>query len=234
MDVENEYLSTAELEALAEIDDEVTEESGVDQAHAMPNDDLEQSALLQMAETATDPRVIDQALHDLRQQREALELDYESGESELTYAEHRAKLREIDAALLDLNAERAEASMISRMVGQAAQADWRKQIETTRREARKLGLDLKPGSALEGEWDRAVKFLGSDPDNARQPADWFLKTALQMVASRHGRLATVRDDGHQPHRSRSAPAGLDRLNGLELERALARLTPEEAEAWLNG
>lgn len=106
-----------------------------------------------------------------------------------------------------------------------------------RREARELRLDLKPGSVLEGEWGRAVKFLGADPDNARQPADWFLKTALQMVASRQGKPVTIRDDGHQNHRSRlapvSVPVSLDRLSGLELERVVAKFTPEEAEAWLN-
>ncbi|MFM2005056.1 MAG: hypothetical protein RLZZ09_711 [Pseudomonadota bacterium] len=131
--------------------------------------------------------------------------------------------------MLDLTGDLAESRMISRMANQAASDDWQRQIDATRHEAKSMGLDLRPGSEMERQWDRIVRFLGSEPENAHQPASWFLKTALEMVASRHDKL----DPSHYPKGGRvSAPRGLDSLKGLALEQALARMSPEEAERWL--
>lgn len=181
-----------------------------------------------------DLNAITQAITELVASKDALESAYEAGDSELTYAEHRAKLREIDAALLDLNAERAEAGLVHRMAGEARQKDWRRQIEETRREAGRLGLDLKPGSELEAQWDRAVKYLGADPANNHRDAAWFLREALNMVAARHGKHPATRDDHRPGAGSRgAAPADLEGLKGLALEQALARMSPEQADQWLN-
>ncbi|GAB6048448.1 hypothetical protein JCM19379_22770 [Methyloparacoccus murrellii] len=230
------YLSATERAALE--DDEV----GAGTATGSPTHDaepviveeIENATLLRLAESTATPAVLGQAITELVAAKDALESAYEAGDSELTYAEHRAKLREIDAALLDLNAERAEAGLVHRMAGEARQKDWRRQIEETRREAGRLGLDLKPGSELEAQWDRAVKYLGADPANNHRDAAWFLREALNMVAARHGKHPATRDDHRPGAGSRgAAPADLEGLKGLALEQALARMSPEQADQWLN-
>jgi len=220
-------LSAAELAAL---DDDATDTSTtpVEQDEVM-RAELSNSAVMALAGEVTPPEHLEQAIQQLRRDREDLETAYEEGESDLTYAEQRARVREIDAEIMSLSGDLAESRLISRVAGQAAQEDWKRQIASARKEAKSMGLDLRPGSEMEAQWDRCVKFLGNDPANSHQSASWFLKTALEMVASRHDKL----DASRYPKGGRvSAPRGLDGLSGLALERALARLSPEEAERWL--
>lgn len=206
---------------------------------------------------------ITQAITELVASKEELESAYEAGDSELTYAEHRAKLREIDAALLDLNAERAEVQAIQRMNAAYQQEWWNREIKSFKREALKEGVDYDQDRKLEAEWDKAVRYLGADPENADKDAAWFLKEAHEMVKARFklGRppevptaqsrmskvdeaLAARRTRAGQPPRSLSQlpQAGieaegqsefshLDGLNGLALEQAVARMTPEQQARW---
>lgn len=210
-----------------------------------------------------DLNAITQAITELVASKDALESAYEAGDSELTYAEHRAKLREIDAALLDLNAERAEVQAIQRMNAAYQQEWWNREIKSFKREALKEGVDYDQDRKLEAEWDKAVRYLGADPENADKDAAWFLKEAHEMVKARFklGRppevptaqsrmskvdeaLAARRTRAGQPPRSLSQlpQAGieaegqsefshLDGLNGLALEQAVARMTPEQQARW---
>ena len=124
-------------------------------------------------------------LNRLSNEQETLEEDWENGDLDLTTAEYRARMRDIRDELFELNSQRAEASLFTKMAHQAAREDWQRQIEETREEASRRGLDLRPGSALEAQWDRTVKYLVNDPENSDQDAEWFLKTALDMVAIRN-------------------------------------------------
>lgn len=229
-DFENSIgLSAAELAALNDVDSMDTADQEGRDDDAGYREEISSQTMMALANQVASPDQLELSIQQIRQARDELESAYEEGDSDLTYAEHRAKLREMDRALLDLNGDLAESRMISRMANQAASADWQRQVDATRREARKMGLDLRPGSELEKQWDRIVRFLGSEPENADKPASWFLKTALEMVASRHDKL----DPSHYPKGGRvSAPRGLDSLKGLALEQALARMSPEEAERWL--
>lgn len=212
-----------------------------------------------------DLEAINQSLAQLREAREELETAYEAGDSDLTYAEHRAKLREIETAVLDLNAERAEALAVARMQQAFQQEWWAREIKSFKREARKAdGVDYDQDKTLETAWDKAVKFLGADPDNAGQDAAWFLKEAHEMVKARYKlgkapevppaqkRLSRV-DEALAARRQRAGevpkslarlpeaaadPEGqtefshLDSLSGMALERALARLSPDQQERYL--
>lgn len=207
---------------------------------------------------------INQSIGQLRQLKDKLEAAYESGDSELTYAEHRAKLREIDTALLDLNAERAEAQAIQKLNAAYQQEWWQREIRAFKREAAKEGVDYDGDPKLEAAWDKAVRFLGGDPDNAQQDAGWFLREAHEMVKARfklgrseptippaEQRLSKV-DEALAARRAKAAPpppslsklpqAGLeqegkgefsylDDLSGLALERAVAKLSPEQQARW---
>lgn len=236
--VAEDFLTPAERMALREEEADVLDDlralaDGEDESAAEVSHSAFDPTFLSRIPVA-DPEALEAQIRQAEALRGQLEDAYETGESDLSHAEYRAKMRDIDARLMTLSEERAEARMIGRFQQQALRDDWQRQIDVVRQEARALGLDLKPGSEQEAQWDRCVKFLGSDPDNTDKDGWWFLQEALRMVAARHGagdgaeaghRSAVAREhDGRSPN--------LDRLSGLALERALARLSPEEADAWL--
>lgn len=128
---------------------------------------------------------IENAIAELKQARDDLEAAYDSGDSELTYAEHRAKLREVEAALLDLNAERAEIRTAQKINAAHQQEWWNREIRTFKREAlSRDGVDYDKDPKLMAEWDKAVRYLGNDPDNANKESGWFLKEAHELVKAR--------------------------------------------------
>lgn len=210
---------------------------------------------------------IETAINQLQTAREELEAAYESGDSELTYAEHRAKLREIESALLDLNAERAEVKAIQKVNAAYQQEWWNREIKSFKREAlRSDGVDYDQDKKLEAEWDKAVRYLGSDPDNADKDAAWFLKEAHEIVKARfrigradsavppaQKRLSKVDEalaarrarQGEPPKTLSGLPeAGreaegsgefshLDTLSGLDLEKALARMSQDQQDRYLS-
>lgn len=210
---------------------------------------------------------IETAINQLQTAREELEALYESGDSDLTYAEHRAKLREIEGALLDLNAERAEVKAIQKVNAAYQQEWWNREIKSFKREALKVdGVDYDQDKKLEAEWDKAVRYLGSDPDNADKDAAWFLKEAHEIVKARfrlgrpespvppaQKRLSKVDEalaarrakQGETPRTLSGLPeAGreaegqgefshLDNLSGLDLEKALSRMSPDQQDRYLS-
>lgn len=237
--VAEDFLTPAERLALREDEADVLDDlralaDGEDEDAAEVSRSAFDPALLSRIPVA-DLETLEGQIREAEALRGRIEDAYETGESDLSYVEYRAKVRDIDARLMTLSEERAEARMIGRFQQQALRDDWQRQIDGVRQEARALGLDLKPGSEQEAQWDRCVKFLGSDPANTDKDGRWFLQEALRMVAARHGagngaeaghRGAVAREhDGRSPN--------LDRLSGLALERALAQLSPEEADAWLD-
>lgn len=208
---------------------------------------------------------IETAINQLQTAREELEAAYEAGDSELTYAEHRAKLREIEGALLDLNAERAEVKAIQKVNAAYQQEWWNREIKSFKREALKTdGVNYDQDKKLEAEWDKAVRYLGSDPDNADKDAAWFLKEAHEIVKARfrlgrhesavppaQKRLSKV-DEALAVRRAQASPAPktlsglpeagqeavgqgefsyLERLSGIALEQAVAKLTKEQEARW---
>src|SRR5690606_7535014 len=97
------------------------------------------------------------------------------------------------------------------------------------------GIDYRRSPALYGGLDAEVKALANDDRNSHRPAAWFLQQAHENLKSLTGREGDGHDrDRESAERLDARDAELDRLEGLELEEALARLTPEEAEAWLSG
>jgi hypothetical protein len=142
-------LSAAELAALNDDDSMDTADQEGRDDDAGYREEISSQTMMALANQVASPDQLELSIQQIRHARDKLESAYDAGDSDLTYAEHRAKLREMDRALLDLNGDLAESRMISRMANQAASADWQRQVDATRREARKMGLDLRPGSELE-------------------------------------------------------------------------------------
>lgn len=288
-----DHLTDAEREALEDEDLEQTDtgndddddngEAGEDDAPTGDDDSTDDKAATDEGDDTEEPTPtptdtqsfnvptgdlseIETAISQLQTAREEMEAAYEAGDSELTYAEHRAKLREIEGALLDLNAERAEVKAIQKMNAAYQQEWWNREIKSFKREALKEGVDYDQDKKLEAEWDKAVRYLGSDPDNADKDAAWFLKEAHEIVKARfrigrpeptvppaQKRLSKVDEalaarrakQGEPPKTLSGLPeAGretegqgefshLDNLSGLDLEKALSRMSQDQQDRYLS-
>ena len=210
-----------------------------------------------------DLQAISEQLTSLRSAVDELESAYDSGDSELTFAEYKAKLRELNDAILDLNAERAEVQAVQRMNQAYQQQWWTNEIRSFKREAAREGVDYDADPKLAAEWDKAVRYLGNDPDNADKDASWFLREGHEMVKARFriggqapqssaSKLSKVDEAlanrrqraGDPPRTLANLPqAGveqegqgefshLEKLSGLDLEKALARMSPDQQERYL--
>lgn len=131
-----------------------------------------------------DLNAINEQLTALKAAQDELEAAYEGGESELTFAEFKAKQREINDAILDLNAEKAEVQTIQKMNAAYQQQWWTNEIKSFKRDAARDGVDYDADPKLAAEWDKAVRYLGNDPDNADKDARWFLQEGHEMVKAR--------------------------------------------------
>lgn len=232
---EHELAGLSEAERAALMDDDDQADAGdLDGREAGPTGEPDYDVMQQMAASTVHPDSITEYMRKLAEQRDALETAYEEGESDLTFAEYKAKLRELNEATLAASGNLAESRLVHRMATEAASKEWQRQIQEARREAKRIGLDMDRDPELARQWDRAVKFLGADPENAARDMKWFLEEGLKMVAVRHGKIKPERDFG-MPARDMGRMVDvprLDDLKGLDLERALARMTPEQAESWL--
>lgn len=232
---EQDMVGLSEAERRALMDDDDHDDAGDLDREAGPSADLDYSVMSDLAARTLTPEQVGEHMERLKAQRAQIEEAYDSGESELTWAEYRAELRRIADAELAASSDLAEARLIHRSATQAANQEWLRQIAHYRRDAKRLGLDMEKDPELAQQWDRAVKFLGSDPENANRDMKWFLEEGLKMVAVRHGKIKPERDFG-MPARDMGRTVDvprLDDLRGMDLEKALARMSPEQAEAWLN-
>ena len=101
------------------------------------------------------------------------------------------------------------------------------------------GIDYKKDPSLFGELDAQVKVLGHDPNTSKWSGEKFLQEAhkrVKAIRAAGGRevasgrevaaridAAGSRDEGEFSH--------LDNLDGMALEAAVAKLSPEAQERW---
>lgn len=127
-------LSAAEIAALNEDDDLDTLAPTERDEDAGYREEISSQTMMALAGQVSPPGELEASIQQLKQARDALEEEYADGDSDLTYAEHRAKLREMDAAFLDLTGDLAESRTLNRMAGKAAADDWERQIEAKAKE----------------------------------------------------------------------------------------------------
>lgn len=199
-------------------------------------------------------QAIEDKIKELRTRfRETDELDLDE------YEEQLAGLQEQRA---DVKAALVTAESKVEMNEQTRQSAWLNSIEEFKRTtARADGVDYDKNPQYLAEWDRAVKFLASDDANKDKSGSWFLSEAHAMVKARFG-LSIAKDNQRTvdpttaaindrrkaggervPHLAHMPQAGaeavdqgefghLDKLSGLALERALAKMSPEQQERYL--
>lgn len=145
---------------------------------------------------------------------------------------------------------------------QAAQAEWTRSEAKIFTDAKAEGLDYKGKPALLAAFNHNLKALGNDPANENRDAPWFLTEAhkrtkadlgitgaapapapaaptppapkpkgvdLSQVPPTLGRVPPAAD----PTVAGDEFAHLSTLTGGDLEKAVAKMTPEQQERWLN-
>ena len=164
-----------------------------------------------------------------------------------------------DLAIADYNKQRDElvrTQLKSEIATeQSAQIDkqiWRRQIDDFIDEHKEYGTSRLLHAAL----DAAVIALGEDPANNSKPGAWYLKEAHRQVQAEFGRAAAVVDDkgagkpvvrkpdltlvpetlGHAPAADSGEKASefdnIDKLDGIEYEKAVARMTEDQRTRYL--
>lgn len=172
----------------------------------------------------------DDRVRELDERTNAAAERFKTGD--LTFDEFRAEERAVDEERRQLDADRLKHEISAGMQDQAAQQRWKYECGRFFREiANAEGVDYKGKPVLWAALDAEVKRLAALEENADKPGLWFLQQA-------HGNVRALREHFDEASGSatgdRRSIADLDSLSGLEQEAELARLSPEEADAWLRG
>lgn len=139
---------------------------------------------------------------------------------------------------------------------QLAEAEWKRSENAAFNAFKAEGLDYKAKPALLAAYNTHLKTLGTDPKNENRDAPWFLTEAHRLTKEDLGiktvpgvkiDIPTPRqgvDISEIPPTLRSVPvaatgavnvdefAHLRNLDGIALERAHAKLTPEQRDRWM--
>lgn len=156
-----------------------------------------------------------------------------------------------------------EASVMEKMNEQNATRTWFENVETFISHIQKTdGINYK-NATLNAALDAAVKALANEKDNADKPQAWFLTEAHKRVMADLGiarRDAAPKKEEQKPKKEERKPdlrnvpktlsrvpaaapnnprgddefGHLEKLDGIELERALAKLSPEQEARYLRG
>jgi hypothetical protein len=207
------------------------------------------------ADHAEKKTATEQAMADLRTR-------FKDGDIEVdAYEAEREKLA---ADIEALRRAELKAEIAQEMTAQTAEAQWASAIRRQFDAAAKPeagGIDYNTDEAKRSDLDTFVRALGAKAENNDKPMDWFLAEAHKRVLALHDiKLAAAPAAAAAPAGAKSArqaptdalvpsltlvpgatdnPAGdefadLDRLDGLELEAALSRLTPAQRDKYMMG
>lgn len=164
-----------------------------------------------------------------------------------------------EAAKDELKTQAMTASIFQQANQQAAEqnarAEWTRSETAAFNAFKSEGLDYKAKPALLAAYNTNLKTLGADPKNENRDAPWFLAEAHRLTKEDLGFVPvaakkaapTARtgvDPAEIPPTLRSVPvaatgavnsdefAHMRNLEGLELERAHARLTNDQRDRWM--
>ena len=196
-----------------------------------------------------------QQLDQVKIERAALKEQYKNGELDFDeYEEQREALADKTQALRELQ---LKASISQEMNAQNAQQIWEAKVKSFVGQV-KAEIDYSADGAKASDFDAFIKMLANNPVNDDKPMDWFLSEAHKRTLALHGvAVKPVQSrqsvkDGRKPpvsdlpqtlaHVPGSDDAAeihgrfehLDKLDGLDLEMALARMSPADRDVYLWG
>lgn len=182
-------------------------------------------------------------------------------DGEITSDEYKAVRERVEVQTDDLKTKALTASIFEQANTQAAEqnarAEWSK-AETQAFAAFKAeGIDYKAKPALLAAYNTNLKALGADPKNEHRDAAWFLTEANRLTKEDLGFVSIANtakkpvptapnrvDRQEIPPTLRNVPvaatgavnadefAHMRNLDGLELERAHAKLTNDQRDRWM--
>ena len=193
------------------------------------------------------PENADERLEQIKAEQKALRQKFSDGEIDLDeYEDSRDRLSDEQ---LTIKSNLLKAQIAQEHTAQALQAYWESEkAEFLRREENKVYSNNYAMAAL----NTAIGDLARKPENANQPASYFLREGDRIVREGMGIAAAPKratqsrsknielppDLGRAP--SAELPetgedhefSHLDKLSGLELERALAKMSEEQETRYL--
>lgn len=182
-------------------------------------------------------------------------------DGELSPEEYSAIEDRVLGQISDIERQLTVATTAAELTMQNAQRSWLQRVnilmDTAKRDD---GVDYRASKEMHEQLDRAVKFLANDPANGDKSEQWFLDEAHAMVKARHGiakpaaapgpaaapvaatRSGKAPDLANVPPNIARQPAAADSddggefshlrdLQGMALERAIAKMTPEQQDRW---
>lgn len=180
-------------------------------------------------------------------------------EGDLEVSEYVAELSKITELRDALMAAKIKAEISHEMEEQASAREWQQAVHRfLDRVAKSEQVDYRTDAARARDLDTFVKVLANDPENAQQNSEWFLQEAHKLVNARRG---TVPATGNENPTTNERPAprnpnlkaipktlanvpgsdgpgdvsdefwAIDSLDGMDLETAIARMTPAQREKY---
>jgi len=236
-----------------EDDDPDTAPAPVDKKDSEPEDDEGFTPQYQ----AEPVEGYDYKMKDIADRKKELRQQYKDGDLDLDEYEDQRDAIEDEA--LQLREANLKATMSAEQSQQAGAQRWQwEQDRFFRVEKNKIYQD---DPLIGSAFDTAVRSLGNDEKNSNRPMSWFLEEADRMIRERFTIPAgkdTDKDKGKQNKRRHSdkrkippnlgdLPAAdiaetggsdefakLEKLDGMELEKALSKMSDAEQERYLKG
>ncbi len=203
------------------------------------------------------PPDLDDQIAALASQESDLAQQMKDGDIEL--AEFLAQQKEISKQVAKLESKREQAAIFEEMNRQTAEQEWSNAVTTFILKAKKSeGVDYRGDADLGSDFDNFVKVLASKPENANKDFNFFLTEAHKRVKALHGiagkaepKAETKADPKKRtppveglPKTLAQVPGGdgpgdvdgefadLDKMDGMDYELALAKMSKEQRERYL--
>lgn len=205
------------------------------------------------------PSDYDDQIKAIKDEDAALRQKFKDGEIDID--ERDAGLAALAEKREGLVIQRAKAEIAQEMSQQSAQRQWESTVATFLTGAAKEegGFDYRKDDGKRADLDQFLKILADKPENADKPMDWFLQEAHKRVKALHGVAPAPKRETIEEAVARRKPpvasapknlsqvpgsdgpgdvegefADIERLDGLEYEAAIAKLTPAQREKFLQG
>lgn len=187
------------------------------------------------------------------------ELAQQMKEGEIDVADFLAQQNTVARDRAALEAKRDQAATFEEMNRQTAEQEWHWTVAQFKARVKKAeGVDYAGSADLDGDLDTFVKAIAAKPENANKDFSFFLTEAHKRVKALHGigaAPAAKEDPKPKPRKAANAAAvpvtlasvpggdgpgdvgndefaNLDKLDGLEYETALAKMTKEQRDRYL--
>lgn len=208
------------------------------------------------------PEDFNQRMQSVNEREQKLWDDFENGEVDRTALQKG--LAEVNEERSQLNDIKVKASISEEMNQQASEQAWANAVvKFASRVAETDGIDYWTDKQKQADLDLFVVRLANDPENNDKPNSWFLQEAHKRVKALHGIVDTSKQqeppkkDNTKPQTRKPAVdslpktlagvpgsdgpgdlagefADLDRLEGTDLEDAIAKMTEAQRERYMAG